>query len=106
MGAPKGHPRYGGRTTGSKNKRTVVAEEFAQSFLQDADFQDTIRAILGNAQHEHWQWTVELVTAYAFGKPIERKEMELDADVVSSIEVVDFRSAFEGPATNGATAPV
>ena len=73
MARAKGSPKVegSGRTKGTPNKRTQNAIDFAQNFLKDRDFQDAIRNIMANPHHEHWQWTVELMMNYAYGKPRE-----------------------------------
>ena len=74
-------PGNPGRPKGTPNRKTLRAEAFAQSFLKDADFQDAVRNILANPQHPHWQWTVEIVLQYAYGKPTEHKHVTTDGSM-------------------------
>lgn len=99
-GRPKGLPKYGGRAKGTANKRTKHAEEFAQSFLKDEDFQDAVRNIMANPHHEHWQWTVELVMNYAYGKPTEHVHQTSDGSLPQQnlqVAWVDYRQFFAEP---------
>lgn len=65
-------PGNEGRPKGSRNRRTKVAEEFAQSFLKEAGFQEALETVLHDPTHEHWRWATELMYHYAYGKPVER----------------------------------
>ena len=64
-------PGNPGKQYGVRPKRTKLAEQFAQGFLKDRDFQDAVRNIMANPSHPHWQWTVERILWYAYGKPTE-----------------------------------
>lgn len=90
-------PGNGGRPKGSVNRRVSKAQEFAQSFLKDTDFQDAVRNIMANPSHPHWQWTVEKVMDYAYGKPQENKHVTSDGtlpEVTMQMAWMDFRQFF------------
>ena len=90
-------PGHSGRPKGALNRRVSKAQEFAQSFLKDGDFQDAVRNILANPGHPHWQWTVEKVMDYAYGKPVEQKHLTSDGtlpEVTMQMAWMDFRQFF------------
>lgn len=47
MGAPKGHPKWGGRTEGTPNRETLLKEERRAIFdsIVSAKWEETIRAL-------------------------------------------------------------
>ena len=103
----KGHG--GGRPKGARNRKALVAEEWAQSFLKDEDFQDAVRNILANPTHEHWQWTVTQVLAYAFGKPIERQHNTSDGTLPApqfNIAWMSYDQFFPSPGGDSDALPV
>ena len=110
---PRGHPGEprtpnSGRKKGTRNSKTRYAEQFAQEFLKDQDFTDTVRSILGNASHPHWQWTVELVFAYAYGKPTQRTHHTSDGTLPShsfQIAWLDYDRFFEAASGNSYALP-
>lgn len=83
-----------GRPKGAVNRKTKHATEFAQSFLRDEDFQDAVRNILCTPNHPHWQWTVETMLNYAYGKPVENKHLTSDGSLPEmqfQLAWMDFR---------------
>ena len=76
---PRGNPqnlkRGGpGRKKGVPNKVTQDAREFAQKFLDDADYKDSLRrrVLTGKAPHME-----QLIWHYRFGKPKDVLDLNL-----------------------------
>ena len=87
-------PGNPGRPKGAVSRKTKFATEFAQSFLKDTDFQDAVRNIMANPHHDHWQWTVEMILHYAYGKPVEQKHLTSDGslpEMTMQLAWMDFR---------------
>lgn len=94
-----------GRRKGSKNRRVKEAAEFAQSFLADPEYQESVRQRIIKGE----QWLEELVFHYAYGKPMERSESTQDITQHGTVtEVVDFRNVVfdHGEQRNGHQSPI
>jgi hypothetical protein len=90
------NPRAG-RPKGIVNRKIRVGTEFAQSFLKDTDYQDSIRLILGNPNHEHFRWAAEMMMAYAYGKPTENIHQTSDGSLPShqfQVAFLDYNKFF------------
>lgn len=74
----------GGRPKGTVNRKVKVGQEYAQSFLKDADVQDAVRLILANPTHELFLRVFEIVMAYAYGKPTENIHQTSDGTITSN----------------------
>ncbi len=77
-----------------------IVAEFAQTFLKDSDFCDSIRLIMANPGHELFQWAVELIMAYAYGKPREHVHQTSDGTLPAHhyyMAWVDYDKFFETP---------
>ena len=83
-------PGNPGKPRGAVTRRVRVASEFAQSFLKDSDFHDSMRVIMGNPRDPLFTWAVELVMAYAYGKPMEHLHQTSDG----SLPGAQFNVAF------------
>lgn len=90
----KGHTIKGGRKKGSKNRVTNDARQFAQSFLEDPEYQQSVRERLASKSPQ-WQWLEELVWAYGYGKPVERQQIEESSEQTVNTNLIDFRSFYE-----------
>ncbi len=93
-------PGNPGRPKGIVNRKIKIANEFAQSFLKDGDFSDSMRLILANPHHELFKWAVELMFAYAYGKPREHRHQTSDGTLPAHhyyMAWVDYDKFFETP---------
>lgn len=93
---PPFQPGNPGKPKGARNRRTKVAEEFAQSFLKREGFQNALQAVLEDSTHEHWRWATELMHHYAYGKPIERQESVVDEERTIRSYVTDYTGVLDG----------
>jgi hypothetical protein len=76
-GAKKGE-RRGGRQKGSRNKRTHDVEAYARSIVEDPEVQAMMRK---QAQQGTLPAPLmQMLHAYAYGKPVERVELSGDED--------------------------
>jgi hypothetical protein len=72
-----GHKAKGGRPPGSLSRRTIEVREFARRFIEDSEYQTSLRRrmIAGKAPQMEM-----LLFSYAYGKPVERHEVSAYAD--------------------------
>ena len=94
-----------GRRKGSRNKKKLIAEEYAQAFLSGEKVKTAMQTVLENPNDPKWEWATELMYHYAYGKPVERSEVHQDIDQHTTVtQLVDFREFFAQhakEATNG-----
>lgn len=86
--------KTGGRQKGTKNRITTDARLFAQSFLEDPDYQESVRNRLASGKEEY-KWLEELVWAYGYGKPVERQQIDETSEQTVNTNLIDFRSFYE-----------
>jgi hypothetical protein len=72
MGAPKGHPRYGGRQKGTKNKRLAL-EEFLDKVFEQVDPAQKIIELLGRPDSD--ARVLLRLMEYRYGQPQQRVEL-------------------------------
>ena len=90
-------PGNPGKQKGTRNKRTLEAERWAQGFLKDEKVQAEMLAIAQDPTNEHWQWLIKFVCFYAFGKPVERVHQTSDGSLPShqfNLAWVDYDQFF------------
>jgi hypothetical protein len=83
MAAPKGHPRYGGRTKGTKNKVTKEARETLSNIIEGEV--DNIRESLAEVKKEdHYKYLsiLEKLMCYAIPK---RRDVTTDGESIRPI---------------------
>jgi hypothetical protein len=78
----KGHRKVGGRKKGAENGVTRDVREFAQKFIDDADYRESLRrrVLRGDAPHME-----TLIWHYRFGKPKDTLEINQPRPLVVEI---------------------
>ncbi len=72
-GRPKGLPKTGGRPKGARNRRTKEVEAVLRPLIPGA--KKKIKALLGSEDEEIALKAVQMLFAYVFGKPVDRREI-------------------------------
>ncbi len=72
-GRPPGYPKTGGRPKGSRNKATKEVKALLQPQVPKA--KKRLRELVGHDDPEIALKAVQLVLAYTYGKPTDRKEI-------------------------------
>ena len=84
-----------GRKKGGRNRNTVRAQEFAQAFLRDAEYTESVRLRIIQGE----QWIEEMIWAYAYGKPKEFLDVHQTSDgslpgTTYQVAWMDYRQFF------------
>ena len=64
----RGHPRFGGRLSGTPNRATQEMRAFARSILENPAYRESIRQRIMQGKAPHLE---TLLYHYAYGKPRE-----------------------------------
>jgi len=84
---PKGHAKYGGRQKGTKNKKTLILDSFAQSICEGgaAKFQRELSKLKGVS------FINAYMTLFEYVKPkLSRSDMNVSGNVHLSDEPIVF----------------
>lgn len=94
----KGHRKFGGRKPGSSNKATRDVREFAQKFIDDEDYRESLRRRVLRGAAPHME---VLIWHYRFGKPPDKVEMTGEDGQLLGVRIVfGGRYKPEGDATS------
>ncbi len=78
MAAPKGHPKYGGRSKGTPNKVTQEVQAAAKAFVEDPEYRAQL--LIAMKERQVPPGVEIMLWNYAYGKPKEAPQA-LQADV-------------------------